>query len=273
LNFLKCYEKYSFKRISIKTSFITNISFSASIFNSKSFLGSLWCLWGFTWGCWGLACRSLSKNFTTWWGLSTLLFLVPVEVFLELGHGHLISGLGGFLSTWRWVGWDLGLGTSCGFLCRWLASSWGRLTLLWGLFSAWWLVWSVFNNLINALSDISGLTSSSLLGNSLLGSWLWGSLLLSLGTSSNLWLDLDLLVLSILNSLKSILALLLDENVLDSYNGGVTLLECEVCELVTLWGTSLDNTSIDLGLLACCFSSWDLWDIWKWLLFSVLGNG
>ena len=50
------------------------------------------------------------------------------------------------------------------------------------------------------------------------------------------------------DSLKSIFAFLLDENVLDLKDSGVTLLEGEINELVTLAGTSLDNTSIDFSL-------------------------
>jgi len=262
----------SMNKISKSHSFPHLLTFAHST-SVYSFLGSLWCLWGFTWSGWGLSSASLSEDFATWWGLSTLLFLVPVEILLELSHCHLISGLGGFLSWWGWVGWDLGLGSSGGFLGWWLASSWGRLALLWGFLSAWWLVGSVLDDLVNALSDISWLTGG-LLGNSLLLCWLWSSLLLSLGTSLDLWLGLDLwLVLSILNSLQSILALLLDEDVLDLDYCGVTLLECEVCELVTLWGTSSNNTSVYSGLLASSISSGKLGDIWKGLLFSVLGNG
>lgn len=228
------------------------------MFIGHSFLGSLWSLGCFTRSCWSFTCTSLSENLSTWGGLATLLLFMPVEIFLELGHCHLIGGLGRFLSTWRWVSWETLLLTSSSSLGRCFTGSWDWLGLLWGFFSASWFVGSVFNDLVNALSDISG--GSTLDG--LLGSRLGSGLLLSLGTTLNLWCSL-----LILNFLKSIFTFFLDKDVLDLENGSVALLEWEVYEFVTLGSTALNNTTFYFNFFAGSISTRELWDIWKWLLF------
>lgn len=170
--------------------------------------------------------------------LAALLGLVPVEVLLELAHGHLVGGLGGLLTAWRWHGGGSLLATNA-LLSGLLSSRGGRgsTSLLGGLLlSGLGLAGSVLNNLIDALSNVS--TGGSLLA--LLGSSLRGGLLGTLSTSLNLGDGGSL-------GLNGILSLLLDEDVLEGEDGGGALLEAEVGEVITLAGTNLDD-ALDLTL-------------------------
>lgn len=200
---------------------------------------------------------------------------MPVEIFLELGHCHLVGSLGWLLSTWGWHSRGLLLSTWNGSLSWDFASNssdWS--TLLRSLLSAWGLVRSILNNLVDALSYISWfsrfLASSSLL---FFGSGLCSSLPFALSTTLNLGLSLSLrLWWSFLEFFIGVLSFLLNVNVLNLEDGSVTFLEWEICEFITLACTALNNSTIYFTLLSCLIDS-QFWNIRKWLLFGCLSDG
>ncbi len=83
--------------------------------SSSSFLGSLGGLGGFARGGRGLAGRALSEDLAAGGSLAALSLFVPVEVLLELSHGHLVGGLGALLAAGGGHGWGLLLAAGDGF--------------------------------------------------------------------------------------------------------------------------------------------------------------
>lgn len=190
-----------------------------------SLLGSLAGLGGLAGGGGGLTGGgSLAE------GLASLLGLVPVEVLLELAHGHLVGSLGGLLASGG--GHGSGLLATDRLLSGLLA---GGGSLLGSLFlGGLRLGGGVLDHLLDGLL-LGGLSLLSL------GGSLGGSLSLALSATLNLG-DSDSLGLGILA------ALLLDKDVLEGDNSGGALLEGEVGEVVTLAGADLhDAFNLSLG--------------------------
>jgi hypothetical protein len=183
--------------------------------------------------------------------LATLLLVVPVEVLLELSHGHLVGGLGRLLAAWGGHGGSLLLATGGGLLSS---------SLLRSLLLASALAGSVLEDLLDGLLDIG--TLSGFLGGGLLalGSALGGSLL---GTLDGL----DLGGSGGIGSLGGG-TLLLDVDVVDGEDGGVALLEGEVGEVVTLGSRGLHDATLNLSL----GGSGDLGNVGEGVTLDVLGK-
>ena len=179
---------------------------------------------------------------------------MPVEVLLELGHGHLIGGLGGLLAAWGRQSGGLLLATGGGLLGGGLLRS---LLLGGGA-----LAGGVLEDFIEGLLDLG--TFGGLLATLLsLASGLGGSLLgtldgLDLGGSARLG-----------NLGSGILALLLDEDVLEREDGGVALLEGEIGEVLALGGRGLDDATLNL----CLGGGGDLGNVGEGVTLDVLGQG
>lgn len=221
----------------------------------------------FSWGRWGLASSaSHAENLLASGDLANLalLLLMPVEILLELLNGHLISSLGWLLATWGGVNWEL-LGTLGG------RSLGGNLTLGRGILLSDLFGRCIFSDLFSSFlgftSWFNWFLASSFLG---LSSRLGGSLLLSLDTTLNFNLTGRFLLWSLG---KSIFALLLDENVLKSKHGGVSLLEVEVVELlISLLASTTLGVENTLLVDSCLLwvSSGKLRNIWQWIVLCWL---